>query len=143
MTILKYNLVLLLLVVNFTKGYSQNNATVDTLQAAYLHCLDEGSNMTACAKVFYIQMDSMLNIVYNKLQATLNEPEKTALKKDQAAWLLNRDIYFKQTALQLQKNNQHKTSIKKPGQDNTMMIYDANAGFVKQRVIVLLKKTER
>jgi len=143
MTILKCNLVFILLFVMLSRGFSQTIQTVDSLQTHYLGCLDEGSNMTACAKDFYTKMDSLLNVVYNKLQSTLNEPEKAALRKDQAVWLLKRDMYFKETALQLQKNNQQKSTIKKTGQDNAIMMYDANASFLKQRLIVLLKKSTR
>jgi uncharacterized protein YecT (DUF1311 family) len=141
MPMLKFPLVLILLFVNLSAAYNQTIKTVDSLQTAYLTCLDEGKNMTACAKAFYSRVDSLLNITYQKLLLSLNEKDKAIVKKEQADWLLKRDIYFKQTALELQKNNALKKAKKIPANgDNDMMMYDANAGFVKKRLLILLKK---
>lgn len=98
--------------------------------------MDAGIDMLGCVQHFYIQMDSMLNVVYNNSKAILNLSEKEAFKKEQLAWLKKRDVYFKK------KDKIFQDNIKKGngGQDMRMINIDNKANYVKARVLVLIKK---
>jgi uncharacterized protein YecT (DUF1311 family) len=115
---------------------SQTIKTIDSMSIAFQKRLDTGVEMLKCTKEFYFQMDSMLNIVYNKLRTKLNTTEKDILKKEQLTWLKKRDAYFKKENKKfLQKFNSNEW-----GSDMYMIIYEEEAEFVKGRTIVLLNR---
>jgi len=72
---------------------AQNAKTIVRLQEAEQACLDSGVYMLGCAKKFYLQMDSLLNVVYLQLRSTLNSAQKDSLRKQQRLWLIKRDAF--------------------------------------------------
>jgi uncharacterized protein YecT (DUF1311 family) len=114
---------------------SQKAPDVVVLETQYQQCLDNGQNMLACSKLFYLQMDSLLNVYYQKLRTTCNDQQKSNLKTEQIKWLSKRDAYFKTTRYKAQKNSQNGIVPK----DDEMFMYNDNAEFVQARVLELYK----
>lgn len=117
---------------------SQTTATIDSLENESQACLDKGEFMLGCSIHFYNQMDSMLNIVYNKLRSGLDSSQKELLKKEQKEWLKKRDKYFRQTEDKLKKAIKENGGI--AAQDDEMFRYEDNARFVKERILELINK---
>jgi len=123
-------------------GFTQTVKTIDSLEESNQHCLDERKYMLGCEKHFYLQMDSMLNVVYFKLCASLSNQEKVTLKKEQKLWLKARDAYFEKTLATFKENNPGKSPYGSAfgAQDDAMFMYNDNAAFVQERVIALIKR---
>ena len=119
-------------------GFSQTAKTIDTLESQYQACLDKGEFMLGCSERFYFQMDSLLNVQYKKLRAKCDSTQKVNLKDDQVKWLAIRDKQFKYNRQQVHK--EAKEGGYEGGQDETMILTDKNAMFVKDRVIELMGK---
>lgn len=131
------NMSFILLLLFFAKNCnSQTIKTIDSISNAFQKRLDTGVEMLKCTRDFYLQMDSMLNVVYNKLRTKLNTSEKDILKKEQLTWLKKRDVYFKKENQKFQQ----KFDSNEWGSDMYMIIYEEEAEFVKGRTIVLLKR---
>ena len=139
MKTLKISIIILFQTFLFTVGNAQTKRTVEDMAKSHQDCLDTGIDMLGCSKHYYFQMDSMLNVVYDKYRATLNNAQKAVLKKEQLNWIKKRDIYFKKQ----NKEFQHKFKSGEWGTDMAMITYDNNAEFVKDRVIVLLRKLRK
>ncbi|HUS02881.1 MAG TPA: lysozyme inhibitor LprI family protein [Chitinophagaceae bacterium] len=145
MKILKHLLIPTLIFANVLAGFSQTIKTIDSLQNAEQNCLDRGQYMLGCAKRFYAQMDSMLNLVYLKLHSTLDNTKQVKLKMEQRLWLAKRNTYFKKTLKKFKDNN---PNISPSGsawgaQDDAMFMYDDNAAFVKTRIWELLRRINK
>jgi uncharacterized protein YecT (DUF1311 family) len=110
----------------------QTVKTMDSLEESYQICLDKGANMLACSQVYYQQMDTMLNLVNKRLYKNLSASQRSALKSQQLKWLSRRDQYFKNIPLEPEEKILEK-------EDREMVVTDRRAGFVKERVIELLK----
>lgn len=117
-------------------GRTQTVEIVENMATKHQTCLDSGIDMLGCSKSFYLQMDSMLNVVYHQLRATLGEKQKQALKNQQFKWIKKRDTYFNKQDNTLQK----KYEKGEWGRDMEMITYDDKANFIKERVIVLIKR---
>lgn len=117
-------------------GRTQTVEIVENMDTKHQTCLDSGIDMLGCSKSFYLQMDSMLNVVYHQLRATLGEKQKQALKNQQFKWIKKRDIYFKKQDNTFQK----KYEKGEWGIDMEMISYDDKANFIKERVIVLIRR---
>jgi uncharacterized protein YecT (DUF1311 family) len=127
------NLFFLLFSLFFVQNVTaQTIKDVKTIERKYQLCLDEGTDMLGCTNRFYAEMDKILNTVYNKYSATLTEVEKDKLKTEQKEWLNQRDARIKK---QIQVLNR-----KSGSNDEIMTLRNDNAVFVKQRVLVLIKK---
>lgn len=109
---------------------------MNVLTERHQKCLDSGIDMLNCSKNFYLQMDSILNVVYNKLRRNLNPKEKEVLKKEQLSWLKDRDIFFKKQNIEFEK----KFNGGEWGSDMYMITYQNDAEFVKKRVIFLMSQ---
>jgi uncharacterized protein YecT (DUF1311 family) len=130
------NLFFLLFFLLFVQNVTaQTIKEVKTIERKYQLCLDEGSDMLGCTNRFYAEMDKILNTVYNKYSATLAEAEKDKLKTEQKEWLKQRDARIKK---QIQVLNR-----KSNNNDEIMALRNENAVFVKQRVLLLIKKMEK
>jgi len=132
--------VLLLFVIS-VGAYAQQGRSLLELQGAYQDCLDTGNNGYGCAVGFYQQMDSLLNVVYNGISAKSNPEQKENLKDEQLEWLAKRDIYFKKNFLAVKKNSPAvtPTNLAHASKDDKMIMYGANAAYVKSRVAELMK----
>lgn len=120
--------------------FSQTKSVVDSLENRYQACLDKGRNMLGCAKLFYQQMDSLLNVQYKQLRSSCDSIGKEKLKEEQLKWLTKRDTYFKQTLGTFKSKNLKADPFGNAfgAQDDAMMMFDDNAAFVKKRVLELI-----
>ena len=126
----------ILIVVVFGGGkecLAQTLNTVDSLEKSYHSCLDKGVNMINCSKIHYSQMDSLLNVVYQKLKKKLPASQFGNLRTSQLSWLSKRDRYFANIPLEPEE-------IALGGKDKEMVIIDKKAEFVRKRVVMLLKR---
>lgn len=119
-----------------TSAFAQYRATIDSLKKVEQSCLDSGRHMPSCVYQFYVQIDSLMNVVYNRLQQLLQTDEKILLKKQQFSWLRKRDIYFKE------RKEIYMDSIISGAWGSGMRVIplDEKARFVEKRVFVLIKK---
>lgn len=116
-------------------AHSQKIKTIDSLENKYQACLDKGQNMLGCAKTFYKEMDSLLNLQYKELLSKMGATEGARFKNEQREWLKERDKQFA-----LFKEQVHTEAVNNEfdgGQDEQMILVDRKALFVKQRVIKL------
>lgn len=99
----------------------------------YQTCLDKGVMMLSCSQDYYSQMDSLLNLSYNKLRRPLSQAERTTLKSEQLTWLRKRDAHFKKVDKKYEGFG---------GNDGIMMATNEKALFVRKRVEELIRKLE-
>jgi uncharacterized protein YecT (DUF1311 family) len=120
-------------------GVGQTLKTIALMEQAHLQCLDSGIGMTGCADSYRLQMDSLLNVVYNKLRKRLPTTEKDKLKTEQLAWLKQRDRHFKE------QEQDYKTNISPEDwtQEFYLIVYSSDAEFIKERVVYLIKRLEK
>lgn len=104
---------------------------IDTLEKKNKECLDKGVNMLNCSQNYYIQMDSLLNVVYNRIKGELNTNSKEILRTKQLDWLKIRDAEFK-------KINSKETGLGN-GRDDLMSKTQDKADYVKERICFLIK----
>ncbi|MGV3503723.1 MAG: lysozyme inhibitor LprI family protein [Adhaeribacter sp.] len=119
----------ILILLAFT-AQSQTPAQLDTMSRQYKSCLDKGSFMLGCSQQYYKQMDSLLNVVYNKMRKPMNATDKLAFKNEQLKWLQKRDAYFKK----VDKQSAADSGPGPVGQDFLMIALDEKANFVRKRV---------
>jgi uncharacterized protein YecT (DUF1311 family) len=113
---------------------SQTIKTIEKIEKKHQNCLDKESFMLGCSLKYNKQMDSLLNLVYNKKRQKMNPVQKTAFKKEQQLWLQKRDTYIKKI---IQKTKAETDLI---GNDLQMIITNQEADFVKKRVLELIQK---
>jgi uncharacterized protein YecT (DUF1311 family) len=75
-------------------GFCQTASTIDSLKKINQTCLDSGWHMSSCEYNYFLQLDSILNVVYHKLQLILSPSDIETLKKEQIHWLKQRDIVY-------------------------------------------------
>ncbi len=136
-------ILLLILIPVCSTCFAQSEKTIDSLTKKYQTCLDEGKNMLDCSKLFYRQMDSMLNVVYFKQYSKLDSANKIQLRNEQRLWLKSRDVFFKKTLNRFKQKYPGKSPFSSAygAEDDAMIMHDENAEFVKERILILLKKT--
>jgi uncharacterized protein YecT (DUF1311 family) len=127
----KFLLVFFFMSIN--ASYSQTLELIKKLEAEHQNCLDNQTWMLGCSIKYNKQMDSLLNVVYNKKRQLLNKEERLKLKEEQLAWLKKRDANTKKVSTKI------KTETDIIGSDLQMIITDEEANFVKKRVIYLIK----
>jgi len=120
-------------------SFAQTEKTIDSLQNLEQACLDKGQFMLGCSEKFYFQMDSLLNLEYKKLHSKCDSIQKENLKDEQLQWLSKRDNQFKKN--QVQEDKDAKEGGYDGGEDETMMLTDDNAKFVKERVLELINSS--
>jgi len=126
-------IVVIFLIFSGNRCFSQTINTMDSLENCYQSCLDKGQNMLNCSKVYYQQMDSMLNTVYKDLRKKITPAEASQLKDSQIQWLKKRDKYFENIVLEPEEKSLSK-------EDQEMVILDKKCEFVRDRVLELMKK---
>lgn len=114
----------------------QSVKDIKKLEAANQRCLDSGMHMLHCSAYFNYEMDSMLNLVYEKLINSLDNNGKIFLKTEQKNWLKKRDSYFKKEDTGFNK----RMKSGEDGPDMYMIVYDDKADFVKRRVLQLIDR---
>lgn len=124
-----------ILLISFYSN-AQTLESVNKLADNHQKCLDAGVNMQGCSKLFYHEMDSLLNLAYFNLKNRLTESEKPSLKKEQRLWLKKRDRYFEDQEKTFQKN----FKSGEWGSDMFVTVYYNDAQFVRKRVVELIKR---
>jgi len=115
---------------------AQNLEELTGIDKNYKACLGKETNMLGCSQLYYSQMDSLLNVAYNKLRKPLDQSGKAALKNEQIKWLGIRDAYFKK----LDKEYAAENSNGFAGNDSSMIAISDKAKFVRKRVEEILKR---
>ena len=129
-----------LIILSGCKSRTNYSEVVNRLEKQHQECLDKGEDMLGCSRIFYSQMDSMLNVVYEDLMGRLDKIEKNSLREEEKQWIKQRDIEFRKITRELRE------SIDQVGfvpQDNNMMAYDEQADLVKKRIRQLIDKLEK
>lgn len=125
-------LVIIALLLTFSISAQNSSKDLKVLQDTNQKCLDKGKDMLGCSRKYYIQMDSILNVIYKNYRSKLSITAQQELKSSQLLWLKNRDILFK------------KIDAKKTGDlqgvDDIMIKTQDKANFVSERVLLLIKK---
>lgn len=115
--------------------FSQSLKKIEKMENNYQTCLDNGINMLGCSNDYYKKIDSLLNDVYKKARVNMSSSDKEKLKAEQLNWLKKRDQYFKKAYTDA-KNEADGLS----DEDLEMVYVDKKSEFVKNRVVVLMKK---
>ena len=63
--------------------FGQDKNTIKNLENQCQACLDKGQYMLGCSKIYYSLMDSLLNVVYNKLISSCDSTQRRNLKVQQ------------------------------------------------------------
>lgn len=128
---MKRLIVVLVVLCSTTSLFAQDfKKELEKLSISNQKRLDTGRFMLDTERSYYIQMDSMLNVVYNHIRKSMNENEKSALKKIQLQWLKDRDVRFKEI-------NQNDYGMG-GGQDEAMVKYQKKSVYVIERVNYLI-----
>lgn len=111
---------------------NESNYSEFLTQSDSIHqqCLDTGDDMLVCSQKYYSEMDSILNVVYNRIMKNLDDNAKAALKKEQLGWLKQRDKAFSDF------DNEKISEIS--SSDNQTLSLNKKADFVKERVVKLI-----
>lgn len=128
----KFILIFFIFFINISFGQALN--LIKKFEIEHQNCLDNQTWMLGCSIKYNKQMDSLLNVVYNKKRKLLNSEEKLKLKEEQLFWLKKRDANTKKFSTKM------KTETDIIGSDLQMIINDEEANFVKKRIIYLIEK---
>jgi hypothetical protein len=101
----------------------------------YKEYLEDGTAMMAYAGWYSGEMDSMLNVVYRRLQATNTKEQNVALKADEIRWLKKRDALFTKMDRKLERDYP-----KAVPHDEQMFVWDNQAMYIRKRVLYLIHK---
>jgi len=120
---------------------AQQKVIIDStvpIEAKELRCLNKGENLPACVDTFYLEIDSMLNIVYKQLMQVLTPDERLALKKEELLWLKKRTVFFKA------KDKEYETMMHstkhQPYRDIALATLVKKGDFEEDRLIELLNR---
>lgn len=113
--------------------FSQDFKTsLEKIENKNQNCLDKGRFMYNCSLKFYKQADSLLNVVYRHIRKDMVLSEKENLKKEQLAWLKEREKQFN-------KINNQNTEFGN-GLDDLTIKKDKKAKIVNYRTAYLIEK---
>ena len=119
-------------------GQAQTLGEIATMQDRYQHCLDSGVDMQGCAKKYCMRMYEIVDTLSARYSRMLHQKERTAFEQEQRAWLKKRAQNEKKQVAEFQRE----LKSKEWGADMFMLVYDADAEFTRERVVVLIKRIE-
>ncbi|WP_298737186.1 lysozyme inhibitor LprI family protein [uncultured Chitinophaga sp.] len=128
-------LLFLSLLVGVRTFAQTRRAAVDSLEMNYQLCLAQSRYTYGCALEYYQKMDSMLDIVYRQLYASLDTTRRRNLKVDQSGWLERKASYFKLLDTRVEKFRTKTLA----GLDDQAISTDQKAAYIKERVTALIK----
>jgi len=131
-------IIVIICLVCFNMSNAQTTKTMDSLSMKYQQVLDTGKDMFGSTRLYDLQIDRMLNVVYNRLLHTCNLNQRQNLKTEEQNWIKKRDAYFRRTMNKMLRTSRRESSI---ARDEDMMRLNDNSEFVKKRVLFLLKRT--
>lgn len=116
----------------------QAQATQDiaALDAAYKTCMQTGVDSSGCGRTYLRQMDSVLNVVYEKIRVQSSADEKVKLLNDQKSWLGKKSEFYK-------KQDENFTFHLQDGswkKDMIWLVYQNKADFLRKRAMQLAKQ---
>lgn len=123
-------LVIVMLLFTFVISAQNFDKDLKKIKLDNQKCLDKGEVMLGCSQKYYVQMDSLLNVVYKNCRSKLSLNQQQELKNKQLLWLKNRDIKFK-------KIDSEDTGLGN-GLDDLMAKTQQKADFVSERISFLI-----
>jgi uncharacterized protein YecT (DUF1311 family) len=108
------------------------------MERTYKDCLKAKVDTSNCGKTFLHQMDSMLNVVYEKVRIQLSTPDVIVYMKEQQNWVKKKDTFFKKQDENFVYNLQEGIWLS----SMIWLVYENKADFIKKRVVSLAKKLE-
>ena len=138
MAIQKILISFLFLVLTQSFGFSQTKTTIDSLKVINQACLDKGWHMPSCEYQYYVELDSILNVVYGKLMLKLNASDKETLKKEQLQWLKQRDAIYQKSY----KEYEDSVNAGMWGTEMRVIPIGDKADFTEKRVLILIKRLQ-
>ncbi|MFN8284258.1 MAG: hypothetical protein U0U67_13650 [Chitinophagales bacterium] len=125
----------LLIAVNFFAS-AQTSKIIEEMEAQYKECQRAKPDSTVCSRIFLNQMDSMQNVIFEKIRSQLSADEKTGFMKEQVSWSEKKGKYFKKEdenfVYNLKEGNWTKDMIR--------FTYQDKAAFLLKRIKELLKQ---
>jgi hypothetical protein len=115
---------------------AQFSKTVNDFEIQHKECLRIKPDSTACSRVYFSQLDSILPIVLERLKAQLDVAEKTALIQEQSGWAKKKGEFFKVQDETFKYNLQEGIWKK----DMIRITYQQKAEFILKRIKSLLKR---
>lgn len=113
---------------------------MEQLEVRHQQCLDQGEAMMLCSRHYSIQMDSMLNVVYQDLLGHYNPQQQKQLRFQQREWLKKRDVKLKTIWADV---NALRAKGEFVPQDDRMFAYGKEATLVEERVLELISELEK
>ncbi|WMI65083.1 lysozyme inhibitor LprI family protein [Aestuariibaculum sp. YM273] len=126
--------------IDLVKEASDYKMVLDNLTKLNQERLDTGIAMLQTEKLYYTQMDSMLNVVYKDLINTYNKTNFENLRKQQRQWLKERDAFFRKMQDEYQKESGEVDFLPN---DYKLMVYGEKSSFVKERVLTLINLLDK
>ena len=116
---------------------AQTLHTIDSLQKKEQACLDGGYRQTTCIGIFRNEMDSIMQLAYQKLYGRANGAARAALQKDQMNWLEKQ----KANDNKIETEDREKYVKEEWGESAIrMFLFGSKTDFVRDRAKYLVKK---
>lgn len=128
MRVLVTMLFVLLFSCSSKKDYKKE---LESLDHNHQVCLDNGDQMLTCSQHYYLQLDSMTNLIYADLLNRASNEQKEQLMKDHNEWLKKKEMEFKKFNI----SNSEDFVF----QDDLMFIYEVKADFLYERAMKLIE----
>jgi hypothetical protein len=134
---MKANQVILFLLFFSIRVYShaQTAEQIYQMEVSHKECLGIKPDSIACSRVFFYQMDSMVNVVYNKAKEDVSPDERSQFIKEQLSWAYRKESFFKKQDENFIFNLKEGTWKK----EMIRIVYEQKADFLLKRIKSLLK----
>jgi hypothetical protein len=113
-----------------------NPNIVDSLFKSYKKCLDEGTAMYGCTKIFYAEMDSLITVSHAVIIQNAGNTPLDSIQKEQKEWSALREKTF----ATIDKDSEKDKAELGAGDDFYMIVLDKKAEFLKARNVFLIEK---
>ena len=110
---------------------------LDQMDSSCQHCIDEGFNFVDCSNKLYIQVDSVLNVVYKLMKSKMDASTFMQLKQEQLKWLKKRDQFFKEVNQDYRQNDKYDQVDKEA---NRAVAISRKTEYVENRIKYILQK---
>ncbi|GGH65193.1 uncharacterized protein YecT (DUF1311 family) [Filimonas zeae] len=100
---------------------------VETLQAQYNGCIKAGRNKTECAKRWYQQTDSLLQLTYQQLWNRCDSAQRSNLEDEREEWMERRNAFFEVTMARFRRSSP----------DDPAEMFASNIGFINKHIAEL------
>lgn len=114
---------------------AQTPALIEQMEASHKECLRIKPDSIPCSRVFFYQMDSMVNVIYEKAKSEVPAGDKAAFIREQLSWVAKKEAFFKKQDVNFAFNLQEGTWKR----EMIRVVYEAKADFILKRIKSLLK----